>query len=433
MSDRLSGTEKKARSELKELICCFIALKHIHQLIKKEKGEVKKISDKKAKSEIKHILRKLRSGFFGSVERDERKIAHIYQELMGDIKEAETELTSKEVSKIESILGDGGAYNALLEKDASRGGVLEKVLKKAMKESGEKRVRMIEEEDEEIIRDIQTIEGFEIEMKEIIAEIEEIGRTKASIEKSLKSSLKGISSDISEIITAFKPVFSTTNVADRKRLIFDIKKKINLEGIKILGVGGNALVLKVNLHGKDYALKLSVENLSNELVCMSKARGIGGIPKFYFETTINGLHSILMELVDGQTMEEYILSHPLPEDFFEKLDLTIMQLHQKGVAHKDLQGANIMVVRGQPYLLDFSLSSPKAKACEKRFDEIFIEGLKAYYLRYVPSYHNQKKYLAAATNILLKMKERLKTETVRENIETINIYLGQARKLGLPV
>ncbi|MBW2963395.1 hypothetical protein KY306_01315 [Candidatus Woesearchaeota archaeon] len=433
MNKKLSEAEKKAKREFKLLISCFIALKHIHQLIEKAEGDVGKVSEKQARSEIKHIWRKLRTGIFGSAERAERKIARDYKELLGDIKEAETDLSPKEVEKINFIITRSGVFNSFLEKDTSRGGAVEKALRKAMAATGEERLKILKADDEEILKDIKAIEGFEIEMKEIISEIEEVETTKKRVEKDLKSALETMKGSLLEIIKAFKPVFSTTNVADRKRMIVSIKANLKLKGISILGVGGNAIVLKINLLGKDYALKISTEKLTNEIVNLIKAKGIMGIPKFYFETSLEGLHTILVEYVAGPTLSDYVKEHSLPNDFFERIEKIVKKLHARGMAHRDIQDANVMVVGGYPYFLDFSLASPKATPAQQRFDLIFIEALKLQYMMYTSRYSNRQEYLAAAKKILGDLSERFRTETDRENKQTIQIILNEARKRGLPI
>lgn len=181
MDDKLTEAEKKAKRELKLLISSFVALRHIHELIKKAEGDVGKVSDKQAKSEIKHIWRRLRTGIFGSAERTERKIARGYKDLVGDVKEAEVNLSPEEVEKINAIMGKSSVFNSLLEKDASRGGAIEQALKKAMNATGEERLQILKEGDEEILKDIEAIEGFEIEMKEIIADIEEMEKTRKEL------------------------------------------------------------------------------------------------------------------------------------------------------------------------------------------------------------------------------------------------------------
>jgi adenylate cyclase len=74
-----------------------------------------------------------------------------------------------------------------------------------------------------------------------------------------------------------------------------------------------------------------------------------------------GLHFMVMELVDGQTLEDLIPEGGLPlEKFFEfAVALTdgIAAAHDKGIVHRDLKPSNIMVDRrGVIKILDFGLA-----------------------------------------------------------------------------
>jgi hypothetical protein len=429
MDDKLIEAERKAKRELKLLISCFIALKHIHELVEKAEGDVGKVSDKQAKSEIKRIWRKLRTGIFGSAERTERKIARGYKDLVGEVKEAEVNLSPEEVEKINSIIGKSSVFNSLLERDASRGGAIEKALQKAIDaKDREERIRILKEDDEEILKDIETIEGFEIEMKEIIADIEEIEETRKRVATDLRSALRKMQDDLSSLIGAFRPVFGTGDIAKRKRIIAGVKSGLSQKGMTLLGVGGNGIVLKVNLVGKDYALKIATD-LKNEIINLRRAQGIRGIPKFYFKTSVQEFDAILMELVIGEELDKYVKTHVLPDDFFDKVEKTVKQFHSRGMAHKDLNPDNIILVGEYPVFMDFGLSSPRASAAEKRFDDIFVEDLKLNYLKYTRRYRSNRRALAAAIQLIINgLNARLETETDGENRDTIEMFVGRAKR-----
>jgi hypothetical protein len=161
--------KKEAKHELNLLISSFIALKHLHCLVKGAEGDVEKVSDKKAKSEVKHIWRKLRTGFFGSEERVERKVARCYEDLTSEIKSAE--LTFDEINKINNLMHENNIFNSLLEKLCSRGGEIENSLHDAMDEP--KNQDKLKDAEKLIERAVKSVEGFEIDMKKIINEIKE--------------------------------------------------------------------------------------------------------------------------------------------------------------------------------------------------------------------------------------------------------------------
>jgi tRNA A-37 threonylcarbamoyl transferase component Bud32 len=436
MADGLIKVENKAKRELRLLISSFIALKHIYQLAKKAEGDISNISDQQAKSEIKHIWGKLRTGFFGSEERIERKIARGYQDLLGEVKEAKVDFSPEEVGRLNHIIGKSSTFNSFLERDASRGGAIEKALKKAMDATGEQRLQILKTDDEEIIKDIEVIEGFEIEMKEIIAEVEEIEATRKRVVTDLKTALGKMQDDLSKLMKSFQPVFGTGNIDERKRIISSIKSDLSSKGITLLGVGGNGVVLKVNLLGKNYALKIATK-LKKEIVNLEAAQGIRGVPKFYFRTSISlgwfkKLDAILIEYIEGLVLEDYVKTRALPSDFLDNVETFVKNLHARGMAHKDLNPDNIKVVGDYPFFMDFGLSSPKASDAEKRFDDIFVEGLKLQFFKYSSKYSLNPRALAAATKqILSSLQERLRTEVDRENRETVQIVLREARKQGL--
>lgn len=80
---------------------------------------------------------------------------------------------------------------------------------------------------------------------------------------------------------------------------------------------------------------------------------IQGIPRFLF--TLNN-YAIVMEKVQGITLEEYHKRHSISPVFFDKFKKLISKIHEHGVAHCDLKrAANIIVGEGEtPYIVDWS-------------------------------------------------------------------------------
>ena len=269
-----------------------------------------------------------------------------------------------------------------------------------------------------------------------IVSVQFFNKKKSHVHDNLKSALQEMQKDLSELMKSFLPVFGTGNIAERKRIIAGIKSDLKSKGMTLLGVGGNGIVLKVNLLGKDYALKIA-KKLKKEIVNLRAAQGIIGVPKFCFKISVkvgflSKLDGMLIEFSDGPVLEDYVKTNLLPDNFLDHIEAFAKQLHSIGMAHRDLNPDNIKVVGDYPVFMDFGLSSPKASAAEKRFDEIFVEGLKLQFLGNTVKYRSNRKALAVAIKqIVDNLMERSKTETSRENVETIQIILREAKKRGL--
>jgi len=75
----------------------------------------------------------------------------------------------------------------------------------------------------------------------------------------------------------------------------------------------------------------------------------------------DGTSFIVMEYIEGETLESRIHSHPLPLN--QILDIAIQvadaldEAHSKGIIHRDIKSVNVMVTpRGQAKILDFGLA-----------------------------------------------------------------------------
>jgi len=83
---------------------------------------------------------------------------------------------------------------------------------------------------------------------------------------------------------------------------------------------------------------------------------------------VEGTNFLVMELVEGQTLDDRIKSGAIPVEEALKLALQIAEAleaaHEKGIIHRDLKPANIKVTPDDKVkVLDFGLA--KAFACEQ--------------------------------------------------------------------
>ncbi|HNT36981.1 MAG TPA: RIO1 family regulatory kinase/ATPase, partial [bacterium] len=82
-----------------------------------------------------------------------------------------------------------------------------------------------------------------------------------------------------------------------------------------------------------------------------KLNGIKGIPFFF---GFHGSCGIVLEYIAGTVLNKF-KGKDLPKVFFDRLELLLQQMHQRGVVHGDLRFKNILVTQDmEPYLIDFA-------------------------------------------------------------------------------
>lgn len=79
---------------------------------------------------------------------------------------------------------------------------------------------------------------------------------------------------------------------------------------------------------------------------------------------------IVMEYIDGYSLDAIVARHPLPEAHvsivLRSICLALQRLHERGTIHRDVKGANVMVsASGRVYLCDFGVSKWLEQAADQ--------------------------------------------------------------------
>jgi serine/threonine protein kinase len=146
-------------------------------------------------------------------------------------------------------------------------------------------------------------------------------------------------------------------------------KKIALNDIvlkKKIGEGGQAKVYKGLYNDENVAVKvlgdIDWKCLAHEIVVISNMKH-ECIPKFYGIIAEEKVLGIVLEFIDGKTLDEYSITE-LPEDITIKIAKSLcsvlIYMHSNKFIHRDLKPENVILDnKGNVYLIDFGI----AKVC----------------------------------------------------------------------
>ena len=137
---------------------------------------------------------------------------------------------------------------------------------------------------------------------------------------------------------------------------------------------------------KDYRIpeldkKLRRRRTKREAKLLDNARRIGvRVPKVY-ETDINE-NKILMEFIDGKPLRDIILNSDEEEikEIARNIGKIITRLHESDLIHNDLTTSNMLMYKGEIYMIDFGLGVMSKRLEDKAVDLVVLKkSLKAMY------------------------------------------------------
>ena len=167
-------------------------------------------------------------------------------------------------------------------------------------------------------------------------------------------------------------------------MTLSLKDKLGpYEILSPLGAGGMGEVYRArdsNL-GRDVALKVLPEAFARDAEHMARFKREAqvlaslnhpNIASVYGLEESDGVHALVMELVEGPTLAERIASGPMPIDealvIARQIAEGLEYAHERGIVHRDLKPANVKVTpEGRVKVLDFGLAkalSPEQSAAD---------------------------------------------------------------------
>src|SRR5271170_6412229 len=137
------------------------------------------------------------------------------------------------------------------------------------------------------------------------------------------------------------------------------------EILALLGAGGMGEVYEARDTRLDRTVAIKISSVRFTERFEREARAISSlnhphICALYDIGREDSVDFLVMEHLEGETLEARLLRGPLPIDEALRIAIQIASAvdaaHRKGVIHRDLKPANVMLTRGGAKLLDFGLA-----------------------------------------------------------------------------
>jgi len=143
-----------------------------------------------------------------------------------------------------------------------------------------------------------------------------------------------------------------TRLAGRPRRRLHAGRNLTKAIVDLVDVDGRDVVLK-DVGGRPWPVRawLGPWQLDREARAYGRLEGVTGVPRFLGRVD---RQAIAVEFVPGGDLSS-MRRGTLPAIFFDRLEVLVDRLHERGVAHGDLHRHDVIAgPAGQPYVVDFS-------------------------------------------------------------------------------
>src|SRR2546427_5219332 len=149
------------------------------------------------------------------------------------------------------------------------------------------------------------------------------------------------------------------------------------EVVSLLGAGGMGEVYRARdtRLERDVAVKVLPTNLSSDPCLQQRlereAKAVSKLAHPHICTLHDighqdGVDFLVMELVEGETLEHRLIKGPLPPEqtlrFAAQIADALAKAHKMGITHRDLKPSNIMLTKDGAKLMDFGLAKKSGAA-----------------------------------------------------------------------